>query len=359
MNQKIQLTRYVRVLSNVAVLTAAAAIAVTQAQAAGITFWGTNDLNAFKWVENGASSTGTQTNLTAPTSPGWTDAFGIAIDSAATPNVFVSDAGGNRVLEFNSSTSALIGTFATPPGNSGFNISPQEIALDASGNLYTVSFGGQVEQYLNPTGANTLLQTLPGARGILVNGTTTYVDVEGPYGSFSLDSFTTGTTGTVTTNTYTGICGTNVCGQVRGMAISGTTLYLADSTWLGTGQIDEINLTTFAETNVSFTGLDDPNSLSISGGNLYAANYGNDTVTDYALTGGAPLNTFTITGGNPQGIVFAGSEGTGSAEVGTPLFFTDVAPSPEPGTTSLLLLASAVLAAGAFWRRKVNATRPS
>ncbi len=260
MNRRFPLARHVRVFSNVIILSAAATMAATQAHASGITFWATNDISAFKWSENGNSSNGSQTNLTAPTNPGWTDAFGIAVDSASpTPNIYVSDAGGNRVLQYNSSTGALIGTFATPPGNSGTNISPQEIALDSFGNLYTVSFGGQVEEYANPKGANTLLQSLPGARGILVNGATTYVDVQGPYGSFSLDSFTTASTGAVTTHTYSGICGTSACGQVRGMAISGSTLYLADSTWTnGGGQIDEINLTTFVETNVSFTGLDDP-----------------------------------------------------------------------------------------------------
>jgi len=366
MNQRIQLTRCVRVFSSAVVLTAVAAIAAMQAHAA--TIYVTTDAGAESINTTTSSAFTVGFTYTGPDAGNtWTDAFALAVTGSGSSGfLYVADAGTNEVYQFNKALSGANSAHFITTADAGDTISPQEIALDGTGNLYTTSFStGVIDKYSGST--PTSIETLPGVRGILIDGSTVWVDIEG-YGSFTLDSFSTSGGALLTSNTYTSsqiTCGTGVvCGQVRGMAISGTgtseELYLADSTWTpGDGQIDAINIgNTFGITTTvgeGKTDLDDPNSLAISGSDVYVADYGNGDISEYAISGGGFLGGWNV-GGNPQGIVLSGSQDQGTAE--DPDFFTSSSTIPEPGTTSLLLLAAGVLAVG-FWRRKVNATRLS
>ncbi len=365
MSQRIQLTRCVRVFSSVIALSAVASIAATQAHAAGITFYVTDDTSAFSYTTTGSFTGGVTSTYTGPDAGStWNDAFALALTSS---NIYVADAGKNKVYQYASgSTGANTGSFTTTT-DTGDTISPQEIALDGSGNLYTTSFStGSIDKYNGTT--PTAIETLPGVRGIVIDGSTIWADIEG-YGTFTLDSFSTSGGTLLSTHTYSSssaspiTCGTGVvCGQVRGMAITGTgaseVLYLADSTWTnGDGQIDAIAVgsgfgisTPVAE---GASSLDDPNSLATDGTDLYVADYGNGDISEYQISNGSRIGRWSV-GGDPQGIILANSEGNGTAE--DPGFFDQVV--PEPGTTSLLLLAAGALAAG-FWRRKISATRLS
>ena len=345
-------------------LVAFAALMAIQANAD--TFYVTNSTGAFSWSTtlNGGNG-GVASTFTGPDASGtWTDAFALAVTgNSASGNIYVADAGTNKVYQFNKVVNgANTASFTTTP-DTGDNFSPQEIALDLTGNLYTTSYTGSIDQYSGSTPS--VLETLPGARGILINGSTIYVDQEGPYGSFTLDSFST-SGGAVTSHVYNSsniLCGAATCGQVRGMAIFGNTMYLADSTWTdGGGQIDAIDLTSFAITTFLVEGtkdLDDPNSLAINaGGNdLYVADYGSGQVSEYALTNGAFVAAWTV-GGNPQGVILNGSQATGTGSNADPDFFVaSPVTTPEPGTTPLVLLALGLAAAVGLRQRKAVSAR--
>jgi hypothetical protein len=75
--------------------------------------------------------------------------------------------------------------------------------------------------------------------------------------------------------------------------------------------VGEYNATTGALTNPTFiTGLSDPNTLLLSGNNLFVADSGLETVGEYNATTGAPNTVFSVITGldNPDGLALSGND---------------------------------------------------
>ena len=106
--------------------------------------------------------------------------------------------------------------------------------------------------------------------------------------------------------------------------IAGTAKAQIFVTNLVNNTIGEYNATTGATINSSFifSGLNSPQGIAISGGNLFVTNFLNSTIGEYNATTGATINSSFISSGlnRPFGIVVT------SASV------------PEPADTTLLLL---------------------
>ncbi len=275
----------------------------------------------------------------------WANAFAITVDSSG--NVYIADAGANRIVQFNSAGTQT-GVLQIPADSTGGTISPQEIALDASGNLYSTSFNGDIRKFASATGSGSTLETIAGARGILVNGGDTYVSTSA-YGAATVSSFATGSGGTVST-LYT--TGSYPAGQLRGMAadVSGN-LYIADSTWVA-GQGTIVKRDSGGTVTGLISGLNGPNAIAINGSSLYVASYFGGDVKSYDIVTGAYLATIVSSLGHISGIAFGPSFATDGFQTITdaiePEFFQvqhSNAPSvPEPGTVALLASAAIFLA---------------
>lgn len=370
----------------------------TNASAASFIYVATQNVTTNVSSVTGYSLTSGGSALSTPVSfapsGGFADAFAIAVDS--TGNVFVGDAGANKIYEFTSSGGAPIATFTLPTDGSTGPLSPQEIALDTNGNLYAAEYGpnntGKVVKFAtNGGGSGTVIQNFAApVRGILVDTASgnTYV--------------TTGTNGTTTSNVVrfaTGTTGaqTNIyqnqaypAGQLRGLALDATgKLYVADSgnpdagTFAVTsGYITDTSTPTGASQSWGVVGglsglTTGPNDIAIGcdsvsefGGHLtcgtnelYVANYFGQSITVYQLAGagspGSLVRTFSFAGSHVTGFAFdPGFIPAGTFSVGTePGFFADlqtdtVNPTPEPGTWIMMLGALSLIGAGSYSRRK-------
>lgn len=280
----------------------------------------------------------------------WTDAFALTIDSSG--DIYVADAGANRIVEFNSS-GIQKAVFDIPADSTGGNISPQEIALDSAGNLYVTSYDGTISKFASSNGAETTVETIPQARGIVtdpINGLT-YVSTSG-LGDVSLDSFTTGKGGPVST-VYT--TGDYPDGQLRGVTFDlNNNIYLADSTWnAGQGYIEKIAPNGVATTFIS--NLDGPNALAINGSNgtgLYVADYFAGDVEEFSLSDGHLMSTVISGLGNVSGIALSGGKLNAGEE---PEFFGALAiDTPEPASAAVLALALVLLVAAKSARRTLR-----
>jgi len=292
-------------------LAAIAAVGLSQAHAATLLFYAATTTSVIAYY-----SDGTKTTLPAP-SGGWADAYALAVDSTGN-NLYVADAGASKVYQIENLTTTPTLNPTALTTLSGFEgISPQEIALDGSGNLWTLTFGGNgnVQMYASATGTGTSETKIPSSRGILIVGSTVYVS-SSSLGDGLVAHFNTSTPGTIS---YDFESGAYPAGQLRGMAAAGTTLYVADSGWNTDGSASYIEALSSGGSSVFLPsgtkGLDNPNSIAVSGGSLYVANYGSGDVTEYSLTSGTLLNTYVITGtpDTLQGLVFPGSAADGGA----------------------------------------------
>jgi sugar lactone lactonase YvrE len=310
-------------------------------QAAGVILYVANgsSVDAYQLDQANSAVSSTLSPLT-PAIP-WTDAFALTTDTSG--DIYVADAGANRIVEFNAAGTQKA-VFNIPTDGSGGNINPQEIALDSAGNLYVTSYDGAISEFASSNGARTTIETIPQDRGIVTDpiNSKTYVSTSG-LGDVTLDSFTTGVGGAVST-VYT--TGDYPDGQLRGVTFdNANNVYLADSTWnAGQGYIEKITSAGVATTFI--TGLDGPNSLAIngsSGTDLYVADYFAGDVEEFALSDGHLENTIVSGLGNVSGIALSGGRLNGGAE---PEFFAalaDDADAPEPASGSLLALAFALL----------------
>jgi hypothetical protein len=348
------------------VLVASALYLVVPASAATLTLYVTDGASVQSFTSSSSgdvftSWTSTGNTFTLPTpSSGVNNAFDVVASSGG--NIYVADAGQNEVLEYLSTGGAVQHTLTI--ANDGSTISPQEIALDSSGNLYVLSYGGVITEFPSNGNASYTLTTVANARGLLIDGTTVYVSTSGD-SSEGVSTFTI----TAPTTSGTSISGSVSSyyadgaypdGQNRGLAYNGSTLYLADSTWTaGDGYIESITGVDTGTVLGSNTNLDGPNALLFEDGDagesalIFVANYYGDDVTAYSSTHGFPVSltglSSSVFGTNGvTGLAFGPGSGITTDSLGAdPEFFQDL-PSgavPEPGTFALML-GSLLLALG-------------
>jgi hypothetical protein len=339
-------------------LVASALYMVVPASAATLTMYVTDGASIQGFTstsgsDNFTSWTSTGTTFTLPS--GTNNAFDLIESSGG--NIYVADAGQNEVLEFSNGGGAVMHTLTIT--NDGSGVSPQQIALDTSGNLYVLSYGGVITEFPSNGNASYTLTTIAGARGLLVDGTTVYVSTSGDgptYGNPSVYTFTI-TTPTTSGTSISGsvssyyVDGAFPDGQNRGLAYNGTTLYLADSSWTaGDGYIESITGDDTGTVLGGNTNLDGPNALLFEDGNsgshalIFVANYYGDDVTAYntsgtlvALTG---LSSSVFGTNGVTGLAFAPGSGITSDSLGADPEFFQGLPSgavPEPGTFALML----------------------
>ncbi len=200
--------------------------------------------------------------------------------SGTSENLYVADSGLHQLSEWAWNGSALtqVGSTVTfAPDTAGGSISPQEIAIDSSSNVWTTSVDGQIVKYNSSVGSPTTEYAsggvLAGARGIMISGTTAYVTVEGAYGAGSVYDFSTTSPGApVLYASLSGAVGGQTVGQMRGAAVdTGGNIYYADSTW-GAAGTDQGYICKSATCTTKFTsGLNGPNELQTGLGTLVAS----------------------------------------------------------------------------------------
>ena len=353
------------------------------------------------WVANGTSvqgysSSGTAVSGALVNAPTGGDFFSLATtgSSGTSEDVFIADSGNQTLTEYswNGSAMAKVGTtfsFTNDPSAGG--ISPQEIALGA-GSVWTTSFDGQIVKYNDSTGAATIVQNAGGAltnaRGIMVDGSTVYVTVQG-YGSGSVYDMSTSATTSTTPTLYASLGSSSVdsgayaTGQMRGITFDAAgSIFYDDSTWAPSGQnfgyIDQ-NSGTNKNTTV-LSSLAGPNELESGDGTagsgdlssgcnvVYIANYYGGTVEEVS-TGD---NTFgfsssscgsgTFNGAHTDflsgltdasGIALSPSEG-GLGGNEDPTFLSS--PAPEPSSGALMLSALLLTMGMGIARKKATTT---
>jgi hypothetical protein len=323
-----------------------------------------NAASVFIWVANGSSVTGYSTSGAAVSGASLTcssgDCFSLATSgtSGTDENLFVANSGTHTLAEYSWNGTDLTSTgpsFTFAPDPAGGNISPQEIAVGGAGNLWTTSIDGKIVVYDGTTGDATTVEpaggSLVGARGIMIDGSTVYVTVEGTYGSGSVYSFPTSGGAPTLYASVSGTVGGQVEGQMRGISYdSQGDIFYADSTWGPSGSDQGyINESTGGAV---ISGLNGPNELEIGNGSngsgcdyLYVAGYYAGTVNEYSNGEGAGCGTvgtlevsFLSGLGNPSGIALSpGNGGLGGDSVGVgPTFISGVSATPEPGTFALM-----------------------
>jgi hypothetical protein len=378
----------------------------TVAALAGISAGRANAGAVYLWVADGTAVTGYQSSggtlssvvtLTAPTG-GWGDAFSVATygPNASDQFVVVSDAGKHTLTEYSYNASAgTNGTasgpsqpFAFPADPAGGSISPQQIAIDSSGNLWTTSAGGNVSEWCGATGGCTfngsskasgsLLQTvqIPTAdgapRGIMINGSTVYVTTStyGASGAGVYD-FTYNSSGHGSLTTYYALTanttsGGNETGQLRGITYDpGGNIFFDDSTWGASGSAQGYVLEN-AGTATNLTALNGPNGLEtgygtsstsdlssscdvLFVGSYYSGNLG-ESNTGYNTSGvlnstcegsGVFKSSQVVISGltNLSGVALAIGNGGLGDDAGSiqGLFEPNTPAIPEPGTLALMI----------------------
>jgi phosphodiesterase/alkaline phosphatase D-like protein len=206
------------------------------------------------------------------------------------------NAGSDTVNTYNATTGAQL--------QSGFVTGLNEpLSLAVSGNtLFVTNLGtSAVNAYDTTTGAaipGKFITGLPGPTGLsTLNGILYVTDAAGDTAEYNTNN---GTVTLINANFFNGLSGS-------GFVISGNDLF-ALNYW--DGSVVQYNATTGALINAKFiTGLQNPTGITISGNNLYVANYA--SLGEYNATTGATIQTKLIptlsTGGEPVGIAVLGN----------------------------------------------------
>ncbi len=242
------------------------------------------------------STTGTVTTFTVANTP-----VGIAFDASG--NAYVLEQGNNSVVKY---TGGMSGT-ATTGFITGLN-TPGGIAVDASGNIYITNTGNEQIKKFPPTGGATATWTVNDftllgslvTGGIAVDASgNVYVAVNninifaGAYDGIDVFS----STGTYNVS-YTGF------NNLYGISIDASgNIYLADA---GNGKT-YVYTAGLGSQIVTETGFTTPEGIvADANGNFYVSDFANNTVTKFSITGG-----YKITSGSlPRGILFNTNTGT-------------------------------------------------
>jgi sugar lactone lactonase YvrE len=212
----------------------------------------------------------------------------IVVDSAR--NVYVADAGGNRVVEFNAAGNQ-INVFNTDNLSA---VSPSGLAIDPVGNVYVCSLDGVIQKISG--GSVTNVGTVPGVtRAISYN----------PYNG--LLYFTTQYPGNIYTMPASGGTATLFAsgigsGNLRGLAFGNGNLYVSDTSRdHNSGAIYMFNDGS-STASLFASGLPGPNYIAIdSSGRLFVAEYFGDDVVEFA-SNGTPMGQFIVGLHGPSGI---------------------------------------------------------
>jgi streptogramin lyase len=311
---------------------------VALAQDLYVTDTTTNDLSVIDIASNSV--------VTIPGTTHLDDPSGIALDTYAGNTTYDGDlfiANGNgSIVAFNPTNETFSNNIASGVGLSD----PQGLAFDSSGNLYVAnaSGGGSIDKYsLSTSTWSTYASNLGSTpEGIAIDGNgdlfvtvssaKTIVEIT-PNGSIgSVHSF------------YPGSNSSNPAldGPV-GIAFNPKDgdLYVANSQAGATSpSVDRITLFPQGSTSLN-ADLSDPQGVTFTAnGNLYVADYGNNTVTEYSQIGTTGI--FTLTGNSPitgYGLItpdFMALDSTGL-------------PVPEPGTYAMFLAGLALLVLRQRW----------
>jgi hypothetical protein len=238
-------------------------------------------------------------------------------------NVFVSDFGGQSIQEYSPQGNLLL-TIST-------SFSPGQVQVAANGNLLVNNYyGGDVLQY-SPTGQYLGVFCNPG----LARAYYSALDSQG-----NLYITDHGDGGLVRKISPSGIDEGNFIsgvGFVAGIAYNSTgDLYVAIDGSLSGGKdkIVEYSATGTYLGLITETGLGLPEGIALGpDGNLYVANYGNNTIQDFSPSG-ANLGVFANTGlDGPTGIAFGASV-------------------PEPSSAVLLIMAGVTIPTYLILRRR-------
>jgi DNA-binding beta-propeller fold protein YncE len=258
-------------------------------------------------------------------------------------NLYVTNRGANQVRVYNATTGAATATFTTTT-SSGLSA---PLAIAVSGNtLYVVNYSTlYVTAYNATTGAAipgfTRITGLDFPMGLTVSGNTLYIASSG---SSSILAFNATTGATITSYVSPAVASFNYLGGLAGpwgLAISGNTLYVANTGGSSDGTfptIDAYDLTTGASIAgyTPPTGLSMPTDVVVSGNALYVTDLGSNKVDEFNATTGAPITGFI----SPSGLQLPG--------------FIAIA-APEPGSCALL----AVGAGGLLILRRPSKAAPS
>jgi streptogramin lyase len=220
--------------------------------------------------------------------------FGAAVDS--TGNVYVADSGNNTIRKMTPvGTNWVVSTLAGLPGSFGPDDgtgsaarfwNPQGVAVDSAGNVYVADVGSDTIRKVTPAGVVTTLAGLAGSPGS-ADGTGSAAQFNGPAG-VAVDS---------AGNVYVADTGNSTIREVTPAGGVSTLAGLAGSAGSANG----------TGTNASFK---NPRGVAVdSAGNLYVAEYLNDTIRKMTPVGTNWVVT-TLAGWAQS----AGSaDGTGSA----------------------------------------------
>ncbi|MDR3406473.1 MAG: autotransporter domain-containing protein [Chthoniobacter sp.] len=167
-------------------------------------------------------------------------------------------------------------------------------------NIWVGQYGnGTVGEYNATTGATINASLVSGVYpyGLAVSGNTLFLAPYSPSATVTTYNATTGAV--INASLVTGVYDTG------SLTVSGNNLFVADYH----GTVGEYNASTGATINANFiTGLSYPSAMQVVGNNLYVADYYLKTVGLYNATTGAVINANLVTGLNyPWGVTVSGN----------------------------------------------------